>query len=427
MIETRFKDTEVGRIPVDWELDKIKDNFEFKANNTLSRDALSESGSIQDVHYGDVLIKYGSHLDVQKDDVPYITDDSFKALSFIADGDIIIADTAEDETVGKATEVLNVKSNRLVSGLHTMWLHPINQEKYALGYLGYAFNAGIYHNQLLPLMQGTKVTSVSKAAIKDTSILFPPKPEQTRIAKTLSNIDALISELGKLIEKKRAIKQGAMQQLLTGKKRLKGFTEPWVEKKLGEIGRTYSGLTGKTKSDFGEGNALYITFLNVLNNPILRPELFESVKVGEGERQNHAVKGDLFFNTSSETPEEVGICSILNHTVDNLYLNSFCFGYRLMDNDVAPEYLAYYFRSKEGRKLMTLLAQGVTRFNLSKSAFNNASISIPPTKDEQITIASVFRKMDEEISALEAKREKYTAIKQGMMQQLLTGKIRLID
>ena len=241
MIETRFKDTEVGRIPVDWELDKIKDNFEFKANNTLSRDALSESGSIQDVHYGDVLIKYGSHLDVQKDDVPYITDDSFKALSFIADGDIIIADTAEDETVGKATEVLNVKSNRLVSGLHTMWLHPINQEKYALGYLGYAFNAGIYHNQLLPLMQGTKVTSVSKAAIKDTSILFPPKPEQTRIAKTLSNIDALISELGKLIEKKRAIKQGAMQQLLTGKKRLKGFTEPWVEKKLGAISSIYDG------------------------------------------------------------------------------------------------------------------------------------------------------------------------------------------
>ena len=137
MIETRFKDTEVGRISEEWQLDRLKENFEFKTNNTLSRDTLSDSGIIQDVHYGDVLVKYGSHLDVQKDDVPYISDDGFRASSFISDGDVIIADTAEDETVGKATEVLNVGNNKLVSGLHTMWLHPINQEKYALGYLGY--------------------------------------------------------------------------------------------------------------------------------------------------------------------------------------------------------------------------------------------------------------------------------------------------
>jgi type I restriction enzyme S subunit len=178
MIETKFKDTEVGRIPEDWELDKLKDKFEFRSNNTLSRDALSESGIIQDVHYGDVLIKYGSHLDVQKDEVPYITDKNYKASVYISDGDVIMADTAEDETVGKATEVINVGHHQLVSGLHTMWLHPIVQERYALGYLGYAFNANVYHNQLLPLMQGTKVTSVSKTAVKDTSILVPLNPSK---------------------------------------------------------------------------------------------------------------------------------------------------------------------------------------------------------------------------------------------------------
>ena len=235
MKETKFKDTEVGRIPEDWQLDRLKENFEFKANNTLSRDALSESGVIQDVHYGDVLIKYGSHLDVNKDSVPYISDSGFKASLFISDGDVIIADTAEDETVGKATEVINIGGNKLVSGLHTMWLHPIKQEEYALGYLGYAFNASIYHNQLLPLMQGTKVTSISKSAIKDTYIVHPSKSEQSRIATALSTIDNLISELGKLIEKKRAIKQGAMRQLLTGKKRLKGFNEPWVEYEIRNI------------------------------------------------------------------------------------------------------------------------------------------------------------------------------------------------
>ena len=236
MIETKFKDTEIGKIPKEWELDKLGNSFKFKSNNTLSRDALSVSGTIQDVHYGDVLIKYGSHLDVQKESVPYISNLEYKSSDFIENGDVIIADTAEDETVGKATEVLNVRNNKLVSGLHTMWLHPQKKERYSLGYLGYAFNAGIYHDQLVPLMQGTKVTSVSKSAIKDTYILVPPKPEQARIATTLSTIDNLISELEKLIEKKRAIKQGAMQQLLTGKRRLKGFSEPWKEMKLGEIG-----------------------------------------------------------------------------------------------------------------------------------------------------------------------------------------------
>ncbi len=227
---------------MDWELDKLLDKFEFRSNNTLSRDALSESGTIQDVHYGDVLIKYGPHLDVQKDDVPYISDKNYRASVYISDGDVIMADTAEDETVGKASEVINVGNHQLVSGLHTMWLHPTMQERYALGYLGYAFNANIYHNQLLPLMQGTKVTSVSKTAVKETSILVPPKNEQIRIASALSNIDALISELDKLIEKKRAIKLGAMQQLLTGKKRLNGFSTSAKYKRtiIGDIPEDWS-------------------------------------------------------------------------------------------------------------------------------------------------------------------------------------------
>ena len=197
--------------------------------------------------------------------MPYISDGCFRASSFISDGDIIMADTAEDETVGKATEVLNVRNNKLVSGLHTMWLHPINQEKYALGYLGYAFNASIYHNQLLPLMQGTKVTSISKTAIKDTYILIPQKSEQNRIAKALSNVDALISELAKLIEKKRAIKQGAMQQLLTGKKRLKGFEDKWVEKKLGEVGNTIRGVSFTPELSSVEKKYQYIPLLRSNN------------------------------------------------------------------------------------------------------------------------------------------------------------------
>ena len=413
MIETRFKDTEVGRIPEDWQLDRLKENFEFKANNTLSRDALSESGIIQDVHYGDVLVKYGSHLDVQKDGVPYISDDRFNASSFISDGDIIIADTAEDETVGKATEVLNVRNNKLVSGLHTMWLHPINQEKYALGYLGYAFNASIYHNQLLPLMQGTKVTSVSKSAIKDTYISVPPKSEQTRIATALYNIDALISELGRLIEKKRAIKQGAMQQLLTGKKRLKGFSEQWEEKQLGEICEFQNGYTpSKAVNSFWESGTIpWFRMEDIRTNGRILSDAIQHIT-------EEAVKGNLFPANSiiMSTTATIGehalliVDSLANQRFTNLTIRkSFTQAVDVM------WFYHYCFILGEG---------GLAAVNMED--FSKVTIAVPQIK-EQKAIASVLTSIDNEISALEAKKAKYEQIKQGMMQQLLTGKIRLVE
>lgn len=418
MIETRFKDTEVGRIPEDWELDRLKENFEFKANNTLSRDALSESGIIQDVHYGDVLVKYGSHLDVQKDDVPYISDDRFNASSFISDGDIIIADTAEDETVGKATEVLNVRNNKLVSGLHTMWLHPINQERYALGYLGYAFNVSIYHNQLLPLMQGTKVTSVSKSAIKDTYIPVPPKSEQTRIATALSNIDSLISKLGRLIEKKRAIKQGAMQQLLTGKKRLKGFSEPWVEKKLGEVG--------------------------VLTKQSVNPQMFPNTLFSEysmpafDNGQSPDFKyGNEMFSHRTVIDGETLLYNKLNVRQKRIWLvkecgqDSICSAEFLAfkSNDIFLDLLKYILSTNRVTKDFIDMSKGTSNSQkrIQPADFLNYSIYFPKSGIEQKAIASVLSSMDAEISALEAKKAKYEQIKQGMMQQLLTGKIRLVE
>lgn len=266
---------------------------------------------------------------------------------------------------------------------------------------------------------------ITQKQIEHIPVILPPLSEQKAIAEALSDVDELITALDKKIAKKRLIKQGAMQELLTGKKRLPGFTEEWVEKKLGNIGYTYSGLTGKTKNDFGQGNAKYITFLNVLTNPILKDDLFESVVVNDNEHQNEVQYGDLFFNTSSETPEDVGTCAVILSRQENLYLNSFCFGYRLVDDNVLGLYLAYYFRSNCGRQLMTSLAQGATRYNLSKDLFNSSYITIPKSKDEQQAIATILSDMDKEIADLEAQREKYRLVKSGMMQKLLTGQIRL--
>lgn len=277
----------------------------------------------------------------------------------------------------------------------------------------------------LSLNEASGVPSLSKDNIKLQLIQTPNLSEQQAIADALTKVDNLITSLTKVIEKKKLIKKGAMQKLLSGEMRLDGFEGEWERKQIGKIGITYSGITGKNKSDFGHGTAKYITFLNVLNNPIINTKELELVDISSNENQNKALKGDLFFNVSSETPEEVGICSVLLDDISNLYVNSFCFGFRITDKEVSGIYLSYLFRTSLGRDKMSSIAQGATRYNLSKDYFNEIELTIPPTKAEQTAIANILTTMDNEIEALEKERDKYKCIKQGMMQQLLTGKIRL--
>ena len=179
-----------------WEQRKLGDCFEFLQNNTLSRAELtSEQGVALNVHYGDVLIKFGEYLDASTEEMAYIPNqaivDKFKG-SFLADGDIVMADTAEDETVGKCSEIAGLQGRPAISGLHTIPLRPVR--KFASGFLGYYMNSGAYHDQLLPLMQGIKVTSVSKNAIRNTDISYPSDTtEQAAIGQYFIRLDTLIT------------------------------------------------------------------------------------------------------------------------------------------------------------------------------------------------------------------------------------------
>lgn len=245
------------------------------------------------------------------------------------------------------------------------------------------------------------------------------KEEQSLIATALFDTDTLISNIEKLLIKKRNIKLGVIRRLLQPKK-------GWERKQLGVLGKVYGGLSGKSRGDFLEGKYPYIPFMNIMSNPIIDTGYLDYVNIESGENQNQALKGDLFFNGSSETPEEVGMCSVLLEDVPNLYLNSFCFGFRLNKEHHADGlYLSYFFRSNEGRKLFYSLAQGATRYNLSKSNFNKLEIPLPKP-DEQIEIANILTDIDGEINALQNKLEKYRKVKIGMMYNLLTGKIRLV-
>ncbi len=277
------------------------------------------------------------------------------------------------------------------------------------------------------LCGGSTFLEIGKGQLVAFEVRLPcAKAEQHAIATALSDVDALLGGLERLIAKKRDLKQAAMQQLLTGQTRLPGFHGEWEVKTLGDLGSTFGGLTGKTKADFGEGSGHYVTFMNVMTNVVIDCGTFERVKVSPTESQNRVVKGDLLFNGSSETPEEVAMCAVLTADVPNLFLNSFCFGFRFRDGAEADGlFLAFYLRSKEGRELMKSLAQGSTRYNLSKVALLKSPLRLP-TLPEQTAIAAVLTDMDAELAALTQRLAKTSALKQGMMQELLTGRTRLV-
>ena len=200
----------------DWEQRKFASVFDGLQNNTLSRAELNyESGTVKNVHYGDVLIKFGDYIDAAETELPYISDDAkadkFKN-SFLQDGDIIIADTAEDDTVGKCTEIQGSEGVKLLSGLHTIACRP--KEKYGPMFLGYYINSPAYHNQLKPLMQGIKVTSISKSALQDTDMIMPKSiEEQIKIGEYFSNLDNLITLHQRKCDTLKSIKKYMLQNM----------------------------------------------------------------------------------------------------------------------------------------------------------------------------------------------------------------------
>ena len=196
----------------------------------------------------------------------------------------------------------------------------------------------------------------------------------------------------------------------------------WKKKKLGNLGYTYSGLKNKTIDDFGSGKD-FIPYMNIYKNSIIKIDKFEQVKIGLNEHQNQVQSGDVFFTTSSETPEEVGLTSVLIDRIDKpLYLNSFCFGFRLNDNnEFNNTFLAYLLRGESVRLQISKMAQGSTRYNLSKTQLlNKLNLYYPNDKNEQQKIADILSTCDKVIEKTEETIEKYKQIKAGLMQDLFT-------
>ena len=196
--------------------------------------------------------------------------------------------------------------------------------------------------------------------------------------------------------------------------RFAGFTDPWEQRKLGDCGNTYGGLSAKTKEDFGHGEARFVPYTNVFDNPITDTNRLEAVEIDI--KQNEVRRGDALFTVSSETPEEVGMSSVWLSDQRNVYLNSFCFGYR-QDGSFDSNYLAYMLRSANVRADLTLLAQGISRFNISKNKVMELEVPCP-TIDEQRQVGSFLRQLDNLITLHQRKYDSLCSVKKSMLQKM---------
>jgi len=205
-----------------WKVEKFSEIFDFLSTNTLSRDNLFEGvGAIQNIHYGDILTKFDEVIDLDCVCLPSIKESAIpNNCATVKSGDIIIADTAEDLTAGKAVEVQNIGDRVIYSGLHTMLCRP-KEQLFSDGWLGFYMNSEAYHKQLIPYIAGVKVMAISKSNIVKTYIAIPSKAEQAAIVEILSTADHEIDLIQKFIEAEKQKKKALMQLLLTGKVRVK--------------------------------------------------------------------------------------------------------------------------------------------------------------------------------------------------------------
>lgn len=418
MIETRFKDTEVGRIPEDWDIKQLGKNILYLRTGLNPRvhfrlntpDADGFYITVRELHGFDIVV------DEQTDRINHQAAERINNRAKLKVGDVLFSGTG---TIGQTALVKEEPINwGIKEGIYAITPDSHKLDSVFLIYYLHTTKAIALYSSM---SSGSTISSVPMTKFINLPISLPSLSEQKRIALALSNIDALISELGKLIEKKRAIKQGAMQQLLTGKQRLRGFSEPWVEKKLGEICEFQNGYTpSKAVNSFWENGTIpWFRMEDIRTNGRILSDAIQHIT-------EEAVKGSLFPANSiiMSTTATIGEHALL--IVDSLANQQFTnliFRKSLTQAVDVMWFYHYCFILGEWCK-MNINEGGLASVNMID--FSNVMIPLPSVK-EQSAIASVLTSMDNEISALEAKREKYSSIKQGMMQQLLTGKIRLVE
>ena len=399
-----------------WEQREFGETFDFLTNNTLSRAELNdETGSVLNVHYGDILVKFGEIIDTETDHLPHISDvTKVVRPAFLMDGDVIIADTAEDNTVGKCAEIIGIADKLVVSGLHTIPCRPRRQ--FAQGYLGYFMNSPAFHDQLLPLMQGTKVASVSKSAMADTLICYPADvTEQAFIGQYFMKLDNLITLHQRKYTKLMNIKKSMLDKMFpkdgasVPEIRFAGFTDAWEQRKVGDIlsdverpiamldDETYQLVTVKRRNE-GIVSRGYLKGKDILVKNYYRIHAGDFL----------ISKRQVIHGANGYVPK-----SLDNAVVSNEYMVA------VSNNDISTAFWALMSQRKEMYQMYLFSSYGV---DVEKMVFNvddwkKRSVIIPKL-EEQTVIVSFFSKLDNLITLHQRELERLQNIKKSCLEKM---------
>lgn len=418
--------------PDEWTVRPLGEIFDFYPTATNSRSELSDDGDTFYIHYGDIHTKFYGHLDLEKNSAPRIDRSRCRNATLLKNGDWIIADASEDfDGVGMSIEVSGIENGKkAISGLHTFLLRE-KSKTYAPGFKGYLGSSSDLRKQYMRVMTGMKVFGVTKAALREIFLPIPSIIEQEFIVEVLSDANALICELEKLITKKRLIKQGVLQDLLSGERRLPGFSDEWNEKTFGEIFDFYSTVMNSRNELDEDGDTFYIHYGDIHTK--FRTHLnFGKTTVPRIDRnlcKNATLleNGDWVMVTASEDSSGVGKSvevSGLKHG-QQAVSGMETFLLREKRSTYVPGIKGHISNSPSLRKQYMRVMKGMKVLRFSKSDLSNLVLPIPGI-DEQTAITSVLSSMDEEISIIEKKIAKFRQIKRAITQDLLTGRVRLV-
>ena len=410
-----YKQTELGIIPEDWEIVRLGDIGNFSKGAGISREDV-QTGNIPAIRYGEIYTTHNYCIQIFYSYIDTVVAQHAKMLSY---GDILFACSGETkEDIGKSVAYVN--DIIAYAGGDIIVLSP-DQSCYDSRFMGYATNAAYVVSQKSAKGQGDAVVHISKDSLAEIMLYVPQnKDEQQAIAEALSDIDGLIATLDKKIAKKRLIKQGAMQQLLTGKKRLPGFSDPWVEKRLGDMGHLMNGYTFKSETYNLAGEFKIITIANVQSGYLMINACNRIIELPVDIQPHQMLKkGDILISMTGN----VGRTCVVNQT--KCLLNQRVGKFDIDKDFISSQFLFELLKNEHFENAMIDAGQGAAQANIGKNDIENYKCYVPRNKAEQRAIATILNDMDKEIDDLEAQRDKYRLLKSGMMQKLLTGQIRL--
>lgn len=407
-----------------WEKKKFDEVFDILSNNTLSRDNLNnEQGSTQNVHYGDILVKFGEYTDIDEESLPYITDEEVAAKllnMLLKDGDVIIADTAEDAIVGKCTEIGNIGEKKVVAGLHTMPCRP--KIDIAPRYMGYYMNSSAYHDKLYPLMQGVKVVSIARSSIKNTEFHLHSKiDEQEKIGNLFYYIDDLIQLEEERCKKLQTIRTTMQVKLFPQKGqekpeiRFKDYDDTWKECPLKDItDRVIVGLATSVTPFYRKSGTPLIRNLNIKENYLDDTDILYLDEKYAAENESKKIRtGDVL---TVHTGSNIGLTCILPEKYDG------CLSFTTLITTPKKKmldsvFLMQYLNSPEGKNRIFSVITAGGKPNLNSGDLEKVMICYPDI-DEQKRIGRYLSQMDYLITNSQSRCEKLRAIKKGCMKNM---------